>query len=157
MLLLVSASPDHLTSPVARLERLLSDPSIMHRLRSKSAVRRFRLAAGLLCLEVLLLPASVGILLYALAAADEHLIRVAAAMFGVTLVSAFLQWLLGARTNCPLCVTPVLANRKCAKSRHAGKFMGSHRLYVAMSILFRKSFRCPYCNEPTSIEVRQRS
>ena len=32
--------------------------------------------------------------------------------------------------------------------------MGSHRLRVALRILFRGSFVCPYCNEPTSIEAR---
>lgn len=71
-------------------------------------------------------------------------------------VSILLQWMVAQQTNCPLCITPVLASKACAKNRHARKVLGSHRLRVALAILFRNSFRCPYCNEPTALEVRNR-
>ena len=29
--------------------------------------------------------------------------------------------------------------------------MGSHRLRVALAILFKNRFRCPYCNETTAL------
>ena len=32
--------------------------------------------------------------------------------------------------------------------------MGSHRLRVALAILFKNQFRCPYCNESTALELR---
>ena len=32
----------------------------------------------------------------------------------------------------------------------------SDRLKVATSIILRNNFRCPYCNEPTVLEIRQR-
>jgi hypothetical protein len=66
------------------------------------------------------------------------------------------QWIISSRTNCPLCMTPVLAAKKCAKHHHARTFLGSHRLRVALAILFKNCFRCPYCHEPTVLEVRER-
>ena len=54
-------------------------------------------------------------------------------------------------------MTPVLAKKDCTKHRHARTFLGSHRLRVALAILFRNSFRCPYCNESTILEVRGQS
>jgi hypothetical protein len=53
-------------------------------------------------------------------------------------------------------MTPVLAKKRCAKHRRARTFLGSHRLRVAMAVIFTKSFRCPYCHESTALEVRER-
>lgn len=128
----------------------------MHRLPSKSAIHRFRLAAALQCLKCILAPAAGGVFIYSSIRNDRDLGMMAAAMFVLTVLAMALQWAVATRTNCPLCVSPVLATSRCAKSRHAGRLFGSRRLYVAVSILFRNSFRCPYCNEPTALEVRQR-
>ncbi len=65
------------------------------------------------------------------------------------------QWIVASRTGCPLCRTPVLAPRSCIKHRRARTFLGSHRLRVALAVLFKNQFRCPYCNEPTELEVRE--
>lgn len=129
----------------------------MHRLRSKSAIHRFRLAAFLLCLRWLLAPTSAAVLTYSIVIHDRELILLALGMVLLTVVVAILQWLLASRTNCPLCMTPVLAKKRCTKHRHARAFLGSHRLRVALAILFRNSFRCPYCHEPTALEVRKTS
>ena len=64
-------------------------------------------------------------------------------------------WIQGYHTNCPLCCTPVLAPKGCTKHRDAKKLMGSHRLRVALAILFPNRFRCPYCNESTALEFHQ--
>ena len=77
---------------------------------------------------------------------------------GVALLSMILvltQWISASRTGCPLCMTPVLAPKTCMKHRRARAFLGSHRLRVAMAILFKSRFRCPYCNETTSLAVRE--
>jgi len=74
---------------------------------------------------------------------------------GVAILSLFLvipQWTLGTHTHCPLCWTPVLAPKGCTKHRDARKLMGSHRLRVAVAVLFKNQFRCPYCNECTAME-----
>ena len=56
----------------------------------------------------------------------------------------------------PLVLTPVLASKDCAKHRRARTFLGSHRLRVALSILFKNTFRCPYCWEKSAMTVRSR-
>ena len=128
----------------------------MHRLRSRSAVVRFRIAALLLCARFVLYPATAGLLAYSLIITNRHLMMLAIGLAGLAVMTVLLQWIVAQRTNCPLCITPVLANRQCSKNRRARTFMGSHRLRVALAILFRNSFRCPYCNEPTVLEVRNR-
>lgn len=67
-----------------------------------------------------------------------------------------IQWIIANRANCPLCMTPVLGLKNCTKHRHAKTLFGSHRLRTSLSILFRGSFRCPYCNEPSEMSVRTR-
>ncbi|MEO7098881.1 MAG: hypothetical protein ABI162_05935 [Luteolibacter sp.] len=126
----------------------------MHRLPSKSTVYRFRLAAFLVCAKGILAAASVGTLIYSIAISNRELTIIGIGLGMVTVVSIILQWLLSARTRCPLCLTPVLADKDCSKHRNARKLFGSYRLRVALGILFRGTFKCPYCHEPTSVEAR---
>lgn len=131
-------------------------PIVMHRLRSKSAIFRLRAAALLICAKCVLWPLTVGLLAYALLISDRKLIIIAVGMMALSVAVVVLQWLVAQRTNCPLCITPVLAKKDCSKSRHSKSLFGSHRLRTALSILFTNSFRCPYCHEPTVLEVRDR-
>lgn len=85
---------------------------------------------------------------------DPKLALIGVGLGVLTLLLVMLQWLISARARCPLCLTPVLANKQCAKHRNARKFLGSYRLRVAIGVLFKGSFLCPYCNEPTSVEAR---
>lgn len=116
-----------------------------------------RAAALLLCLKCLLYPLAVGLLVYALLVHDRQLIMVGVGTLLFAGLVMIIQWILAQRTQCPLCMTPVLAKKGCTKHRSAKSLLGSHRLRVALAILFRKSFRCPYCNEPSALEVRDRS
>ena len=126
----------------------------MHRLRSTSTVHRFRFAALLLCLKCLLTPASAGVLVYSFIINDDHLTLIGLCMALTTIFLVIAHWIVAARTNCPLCMTAVLAEKRCSKHRMARTFLGSHRLRVALAILFKNSFRCPYCHEPTAMEAR---
>ena len=126
----------------------------MHRLRSKSAIHRFRFAAVLLCAKCVLVPFTLCLLLYSVIMNDRELIFISMGLLLLIGLVVILQWLIAARTGCPLCLTPVLAKKGCMKHRHARSVFGSHRLRVAIAILFKNSFRCPYCNEPTVLEVR---
>jgi hypothetical protein len=76
-------------------------------------------------------------------------------LIAFTAMVILLQWIMASRTNCPLCVTPVLANKSCSKNRHARQLFGSYRMRVATTILFRNLFRCPYCGELTALKVRE--
>lgn len=136
----------HIASVAHRLE--------MHRLRTKSAIHRLRLAAFLLCLQLILTPLAVCFLIHSFVIHDRELILIALGTIFLMLLLLILRCLIARKTHCPLCMTPVLATRGCAKHRHARTFFGSHRLRVALAILFRNSFRCPYCHEPTVLQVR---
>lgn len=127
----------------------------MHKFSSTQAVRRIRLAALLLLAKCLLAPAAAGVLLYSLSVADRQLTIVGMGIMIAAGAAVIMQWLVARRANCPLCLTPVLARKGCAKHRTARPLFGSHRLRVALAVLFRDRFRCPYCGEPTLMQVRE--
>lgn len=127
----------------------------MHRLRSKSSILRFRTAALLVSAKCLLIPITSITLIYSLVIHDDELTVISMGVLLLTFLVTILQWLVALRTNCPLCMTPVLANKGCTKHRHARSLFGSHRLRVALQIICTNTFRCPYCHEPTALEVRE--
>ncbi len=129
----------------------------MHRFQSRSTITRIRFAALLLCLRWLLLPVVLGLLGYALVMHNRELTFYALAGGAAIIVLGIVQWVLAQRTRCPLCMTPVLAAKHCAKHRRARTVLGSYRLRVALAVIFRGSFSCPYCNEPSVMEVRVRA
>lgn len=128
----------------------------MHRLRSRTAIFRLRITALLTCAKCLLLPLGISLLIYSIVQQDDKLTLNSLGIIVLSAVAAVFQWILAARTSCPLCMTPVLAHKGCTKHRNSKSFLGSYRLRVALAILFTNSFRCPYCAEPTVLEVRQK-
>ena len=51
-------------------------------------------------------------------------------------------------TTCPVCVSRIWANTGCRKHQQSKKYMGlSYRLRIAVKILTRQPYRCPYCAE----------
>lgn len=128
----------------------------MHRFPSKSIIIRFKFTAILLCLGCLMVPAVAGTLSYSIMTDDPGLTKIGIALLVLTVLVAILQCMLASRTRCPLCMTPVLASKRCSKHRNARTFLGSHRLRVAFAILFKNAFKCPYCNEVAAMEVRNR-
>lgn len=128
----------------------------MHRFQSKSAIVRLRFAAFFLCMEWVMIAAAVGVLVHSLIEHDKMLTFVAMGLAGVAICVVILRWILASKTRCPLCLTPVLASKQCSKHRNAKKFLGSYRLRVALMILMKGRFYCPYCHEPSVLEVRDR-
>lgn len=128
----------------------------MHHLHTRSAVVHFRLAALLLLVIGLLVPVAIGVLLQSLLANSPRSALIGSGLVTLSLVLVIPQWVAGSRTGCPLCWTPVLAPKYCTKHRKARKFMGSHRLRVALAILLKNQFRCPFCNESTALAPPRR-
>ncbi len=128
----------------------------MHRLRSLATVYRFRMAALLLCVNVVLAVVSIGVAIFACLMNQREL--AIDALFGILAfcMIALILWMTASRTTCPLCMTPVLTKKSCSKHTRAKTVLGSHRMRVALSILFKNSFTCPYCLESTAIKVRPR-
>ena len=120
-------------------------------------IRRFRLAALLLCIRALLPVAALVLLARAMLENDQQL-AVIGILMGIFAILIFLfQCILANRALCPLCMTPVMASRSCSKHRNARTLLGSHRLRVAVAVLCKGSFYCPYCHEPSVLEVRPRN
>ncbi len=126
----------------------------MHHLRSATVVWHFRIAASLLFVIYLLAPVAVGLLILSMLSGNFRLSMAGSVVAVVGLLLLIPLWTLGVHTHCPLCWTPVLAPKSCSKHRDARKLMGSHRLRVALAVLFKNQFRCPYCNESTVLELR---
>lgn len=128
----------------------------MHHPRSISDVRRLRLASLLLLGNHLLILTAGSTLLVSFFANDQHLMVFGSILVATSIVLIMAQWIVASHAGCPLCRTPVLAPMGCVKHRRARRLMGSYQLRVALSIMFKEKFRCPYCNEPTAVEVRER-
>ena len=128
----------------------------MHRLPSPSAVHRIRLAAILLGAKCLITPLAVGLLAWSLATGDCKLAIISLSLLILVSILVLLQWLIATRANCPLCLTPVLSNKACAKHRSSRTLFGSHRLRVAVAVLCLNRFRCPYCGEHSEVRARVR-
>ena len=129
----------------------------MHSLRATSTVYRFRIAALLFCAQAIVGSISIGVVIPSYMVNNRELATYA--LFGLLLaiLITILLWMMAGRTNCPLCMTPVLAKKACSKHNRAKTAFGSYRLRVALSILFKNSFTCPYCLESTAVRVRVRS
>ena len=119
-------------------------------------ISRFRWSSFLFLLRHVLVLAGVVLLGHALYMDDRDQVFLGVGLLAASLLAAILQWILAARVRCPLCMTQVLAHKSCSKHRTARTLLGSHRLRVSFTVLFRGYFRCPYCGEPTAMEVRRR-
>jgi hypothetical protein len=128
----------------------------MHRLPSQSSVTRFRLAAYLYVLFFLLLIPGASYLGWALFNHHHQHVIFASCAMGAAVATFVFHWITASRVRCPLCLVPSLAKKNCSKNRNAKRLLGSYRLKVSSSIILHNNFRCPYCNEPTVLEVRQR-
>jgi hypothetical protein len=147
-------SSPHRQLPERTLALLGSFPA-MHHPRSSIAVLRFRLAAVLLLGNCLVAVAAGGLLVRSAISNDRELMMIGSGLVILILILVVVQWLAASSAWCPLCRTPVLAKKRCMKHRLARTLLGSHRLRVAMAILFKNRFRCPYCNEPTGMDLRE--
>jgi len=128
----------------------------MHHPRSICDVRRLRLASLLLLGNRMLILTAGSLLLVSFFANDQHLMVFGSILVATSFVLIIVQWIVALHAGCPLCRTPVLAPMGCAKHRKAKWLLGSYKLRVALSIMFKERFRCPYCNELSAMEVRQK-
>ena len=127
----------------------------MHKLPNKFSIIRFRVAALLACVNNLLISATIVVLAYSYVTHVQEF-----AIIGLKLAASIailfpIRLAITSTCQCPLCRVPVLAGKACSKSTKAKSFLGSYRLRVALQILLKNRFRCPYCNETTEIKSRR--
>ncbi len=126
----------------------------MHRLPTQRAVTRFKIAAWLFAFLWIQILLTSGILIHSLVVADTDLTYVALGLIAGCVLVAVIQWAVASRARCPLCHAHSVARNGCSKHRTAKRLCGSYRLRVAVSVIFKKSFRCPYCGESTAVRPR---
>ncbi len=129
---------------------------IMHRLSSYLILRRFRIVSFFLLLMFLTIPVSIGVLGYGVFSKNIDLMRLAGMIFGLGICLKMLIYIMSARVKCPLCLGATFRNLGCTRHKSAVKLLGSYQADVAVSVLFKGKFRCPYCGERTMMQVRDR-
>jgi len=117
-------------------------------------VKRFRTAALLILLKWLLITASLPLFGYALLFDDRNSSYIVIGLLGFAGVASIIHWMLGAQAKCPLCFVPSFSHQLQTKSTKALHFMGSYRLFVALGVIFKGHFHCPYCAENVAIQIR---
>ena len=127
----------------------------MHRPRHAQVIVKLQLAALLLCVSRLLIPAAIVIAIMSVLSGETGHLKIALALGASAAGLAVLQWIFASGGKCPLCTMSVLSRRGCSRHRNARCVAGSHRMPVAFGVLFKGHFRCPYCNEPTLLELRE--
>lgn len=101
-----------------------------------------------------LIPAGVGMMGWGIHTDERKWFLYGAIALGGVVPALIFQWAFAARAFCPLCMVPSMASKSCQKNRKARKLLGSYRTRVALSMMFRGHFVCPYCGEPTCVQVR---
>lgn len=127
----------------------------MHRLRTYTSVIRFRTAAFFWLLGGVLLLAAFGMMGWGVLKDDRQWFHFGALTLVALIPVILIQWISSMRAYCPLCLVPSMARKSCQKNRKARKLLGSYRTRVAFSVIFRGTFICPYCAEPTCVQVRE--
>jgi hypothetical protein len=127
----------------------------MHKLPNKSSIIRFRVAAALICLRTLLIIATVTVYAWAFATHDRQLAMIGLWLAGAVVLLFLIRQAIAESCKCPLCRVAVLSPKGCSKNTKAKSFIGSYRLRVALQILIKNCFRCPYCNESTEVVSRR--
>lgn len=129
----------------------------MHRLPSNSSIFRFRCSSLLLWLSVLCFLSGLVVMALGFVHSRDWQVLLGGQLVGSGLAAYALEWVLSSRARCPLCMIPPLHPKRCQKNRRARRLLGSYRLQVATSVLFRDHFHCPYCGEATKIALRERA
>lgn len=127
----------------------------MHRLPTQGIVRRYRVAALLILLKWLLITGSLPLLAYAKLIERRDLGYCAIAGLILAGLLSLGHWMVGIRARCPLCFVPSFSHQQQAKNWKALHFLGSYRLFVALGVIFKGYFHCPYCGEETAMLARE--
>lgn len=76
-------------------------------------------------------------------------------VMGAWCCNALLHWICASQSRCPLCRVPVMGSAGCQKHRRAKTILKSHRLATACSVLLRRRYVCPFCNEITRVSTKR--
>jgi hypothetical protein len=123
-------------------------------LPSRFAVLRYKLAGLGWILLMLLIPCAVGTGFYTMFVMGDASADIALKLIGLTALVFLVHWICALFARCPRCLTGSFSRRGCSRHGSSRSLLGSHRLRVAVSVLFRNHFRCPWCGELTAMKAR---
>lgn len=127
----------------------------MYQSHSNSDVRHLRIASLLLLANRMLIVAASGLLLVAAFGNDRQLTIIGSAFLVISFILIIAKRIAALHVGCSLCRTPVLGSMSYIKHRKAKRLLGSYQLRVALSILFTERFCCPYCNQRSSVNIKE--
>lgn len=123
-------------------------------LSSRFAVLRYRLAGLGWILLMLLIPCAAGTGVSTVLVMGDASADIALKLIGLTALVFLFHGMFALRAVCPRCLTRSFSSRGCSRHRSSRSLMGSHRLRVACSVLFRNHFQCPWCGELIAMKAR---
>lgn len=120
----------------------------MHHQRSARSLRLLRVGAYHFLLNILIGSSAICGVAYGAWMLEERVVYLGVAGAILWALSTCVFFFKGLSLKCPLCMNQVWAGRKCQKHSKAKPALGlSYRLGVAISIVFKGRYRCPYCGE----------
>ena len=122
----------------------------MHHQRSNHSLRLLKRGAYHLLFNVLLGVTALGGVIYSTYNYYESWLYASLGLVGLWVLSLVVFYIKGSELRCSLCMTQLWSGKKCQKHRNAKALLGSYRLAVALSVIFKNQYRCPYCGEPFS-------
>jgi hypothetical protein len=128
----------------------------MHQLPTRSIIRRYRFTALCVVLKWILVAGSALTLIYAVLTDRKDIALISIGMMLGAGFATIGHLIAGMKARCPLCFVPSFSHQQQSKNSRAMHFLGSYRVFVALSVLLRGWFHCPYCGEKTAMKARER-
>lgn len=125
----------------------------MHKVRDKYRAKNLYRSSCFLISLWLLTPAIFGAAGYAYLEKTKDSIMILAGTVGLYLLTYLCFTITSSKCRCQLCQAKTMRSLKCTRNKKAKKILGSYRLPMALSIVFRGHFRCQYCGEPFTLKV----
>lgn len=120
----------------------------MHRQFSQSTIWSLRLGSLHFVANIFALVFGMTCLVIGTAVRSDTYTLAGFILMAAGILSILLFKMISAATTCPVCISRIWANTGCRKHKKSKKCIGlSYRLDIALKILTRQPYRCPYCAE----------
>lgn len=130
----------------------------MHQHRCKRTLLDLKIGALHFLVNLCLILVAAGLVIYGVLNYDETILYAGIGTGVLWLISSLIFAAKASTVRCPLCMVATFSHKRCQKHRSAKPLLGSRRLRLSLSILFRGHYRCMYCGEPfDAIKVKEQS
>jgi hypothetical protein len=120
----------------------------MHRQFSQSTIWSLRLGSLHFIANIFAIILGMALLFMGTIASSDIYTLTGFVSLAAGILSILLFKICSSAVTCPICVSRIWANTGCRKHKKSKKSLGlSYRLNIALKILTRQPYRCPYCAE----------